>query len=282
MEDVVWYRKPLLSEPVAILAFEGWSDAGNTATGCVENISSTYDVEPFAVLNSDSYYNYQMRRPIVEVKDFGERNFHWPQTSFYSIEDYKLKSDLILVFGEEPSMKWKDYSRNIADTLLELGVKKAVTLGAFFGQVAHTLPVPIFGVSGDPTFHSRYNVLNPNYSGPTGITSVVGQTLRDNGIETAGLWAAVPHYLSSGGYPKGMSALLNKTSDILKIDIDDSGIQSEGQQFELKINKAMENSQDLAEYVSKLEEADVSIEDNFSEDNLVQQIEDFLNEEREI
>ena len=67
MEDVVWYRKPLLSEPVAILAFEGWSDAGNTATGCVENLSSTYDVEPFAELNSDSYYNYQMRRPIVEV-----------------------------------------------------------------------------------------------------------------------------------------------------------------------------------------------------------------------
>ena len=79
-----------------------------------------------------------------------------------------------------------------------------------------------------------------------------------------------------------MSALLNKTSEILKIEIDDSGIQSEGQQFELKINKAMENSEDLAEYVSKLEEADVSIEDNFSEDNLVQQIEDFLNEEREI
>ena len=234
MEDVVWYRKPLLSEPVAILAFEGWSDAGNTATGCVENLSCTYEVDPFAELNSDSYYNYQMRRPIVEVKDFGERNFHWPQTSFYSIEDYKLKSDLILVFGEEPSMRWKEYSRNITETLLDLGVKKAVTLGAFFGQVAHTLPVPIFGVSGDPTFHSRFNVLNPNYSGPTGITSVVGQSLRDNGIETSGLWAAVPHYLSSGGYPKGMSALLNKTSEILKIDIDDSGIQSEGQQFELK------------------------------------------------
>ena len=139
MEDVVWYRKPLLSEPVAILAFEGWSDAGNTATGCVENLSSTYEVEPFAELNSDSYYNYQMRRPIVEVKDFGERNFHWPQTSFYSIEDYKLKSDLILVFGEEPSMKWKDYSRNISDTLLELGVKKAVTLGAC---LLYTSPSP--------------------------------------------------------------------------------------------------------------------------------------------
>ena len=69
MEDVVWYRKPLLSEPVAILAFEGWSDAGNTATGCVENLSSTYDVDPFAELNSDSYYNYQMRRPVVEVKE---------------------------------------------------------------------------------------------------------------------------------------------------------------------------------------------------------------------
>ena len=279
MEDVVWYRKPLLSDPVAILAFEGWSDAGNTASGCIENICGTYAVEPFAELNSEGFYNYQMRRPVVEVKAIGERNFHWPQTSFYSIEDYKLKREIIMVFGEEPSMKWKKYSQNISDVLIELGVKKAVTLGAFFGQVAHTLPVPIFGVSDDPTFNSRFNVLPTNYSGPTGITSVVGHDLRSNGVETSGLWAAVPHYLSSGAYPKGIGALLNKTSEILKVDIDDSGIQSEGQQFETKISKAMENSQDLAEYVSKLEEAEVSIEDSFSEDNLVEEIEDFLNSE---
>ena len=279
MEDVVWYRKPLLSDPVAILAFEGWSDAGNTASGCIENICGNYDVEPFAELNSEGFYNYQMRRPVVEVKAIGERNFHWPQTSFYSIEDYKLKREIIMVFGEEPSMKWKKYSENISNTLMDLGVKRAVTLGAFFGQVAHTLPVPIFGVSDDPTFHSRFNVLPTNYSGPTGITSVVGHDLRKNGIETSGLWAAVPPDLSSGAYPKGIGALLNKTSEILKIDIDDSGIQSEGQQFETKISKAMENSQDLAEYVSKLEEAEVNIEDSFSEDNLVEQIEDFLNNE---
>jgi proteasome assembly chaperone (PAC2) family protein len=279
MEDVVWYRKPLLSDPVAILAFEGWSDAGNTASGCIENICGNYDVEPFAELNSEGFYNYQMRRPVVEVKAIGERNFHWPQTSFYSIEDYKLKREIIMVFGEEPSMKWKKYSENISNTLMDLGVKRAVTLGAFFGQVAHTLPVPIFGVSDDPTFHSRFNVLPTNYSGPTGITSVVGHDLRKNGIETSGLWAAVPHYLSSGAYPKGIGALLNKTSEILKIDIDDSGIQSEGQHFETKISKAMENSEDLAEYVSKLEEAEVNIEDSFSEDNLVEQIEDYLNNE---
>jgi proteasome assembly chaperone (PAC2) family protein len=224
-----------------------------------------------------------MRRPVVDVKEIGERNFHWPQTSFYSIEDYKSANDIILVFGEEPAMKWKTYSENIANTLIELGVKRAVTLGAFFGQVAHTLPVPIFGVSDDPTFNSRYNVLPTNYSGPTGITSVVGQELRNNGIETSGLWAAVPHYLSSGGYPKGIGALLNKSAEILKIDIDDSGIQSEGQQFETKINKAMENSEDLADYISKLEDAELTIdEDSFTDDSnkdLVQQIEEFLNNE---
>tara|TARA_B100000941_G_C28438806_1_gene518485 strand:+ start:180 stop:1031 length:852 start_codon:yes stop_codon:yes gene_type:complete len=279
MEEVVWFRKPLLSDPVAILAFEGWSDAGNTASGCIENICGNYDVEPFAELNSEGFYNYQMRRPVVEVKAIGERNFHWPQTSFYSVEDYKLKREVIIVFGEEPSMKWKKYSENISNVLIELGVKKAVTIGAFFGQVAHTLPVPIFGVSDDPTFHSRFNVLPTNYSGPTGITSVVGHDLRGRGIETSGLWAAVPHYLSSGAYPKGIGALLNKTSDILKIEIDDSGIQSEGQHFDTKISKAMENSQDLAEYVSKLEEAEINIEDSFSEDNLVEQIEDYLNNE---
>ena len=78
---------------------------------------------------------------------------------------------------------------------------------------------------------------------------------------------------------ESVGALLNKTSDILKIEIDDSGIQSEGQHFDTKISKAMENSQDLAEYVSKLEEAEINIEDSFSEDNLVEQIEDYLNNE---
>ncbi len=64
-------------------------------------------------------------------------------------------------------------------------------------------------------------------------------------------------------------------SNILNLDIDDSGILAEGQQFETKITKAMENSEDLAEYVAKLEEAEFQLND-VSEENLVEQIEDFL------
>ena len=275
MEQINWMRKPLLTNPVAIIAFEGWSDAANIASGCIEHLSCNYDVEPFAELNSENFYNFQMRRPVIEIQGIGDRRFHWPQTSFYVIENFSKERDVVLVFGEEPAMKWKSYSDVISDALVELGITEAVTLGAFFGQVAPTLPVPIFGVSDDPTFHSRYDILSTDYSGPTGITSVVGQSLRDRDVDTSGLWAAVPHYLSSGGYPKGMSALLNKMSNILNLDIDDSGILAEGQQFETKITKAMENSEDLAEYVAKLEEAEFQLND-VSEENLVEQIEDFL------
>ena len=275
MEQINWMRKPLLTNPVAIIAFEGWSDAANIASGCIEHLSCNYDVEPFAELNSENFYNFQMRRPVIEIQGIGDRRFHWPQTSFYAIENFSRDRDVVLVFGEEPAMKWKSYSDVISDALVELGINEAVTLGAFFGQVAHTLPVPVFGVSDDPTFHSRHDILSTDYSGPTGITSVVGQSLRDRDVDTSGLWAAVPHYLSSGGYPKGMSALLKKMSSILNIDIDDSGILAEGQQFETKITKAMENSDDLAEYVAKLEEAEFQLND-ISEENLVEQIEDFL------
>ena len=76
--------------------------------------------------------------------------------------------------------------------------------------------------------------------------------------------------------------MLHKSAEILKIDIDDTGIQSEGQQFETKIKKAMENSEDLAEYVAKLEDVELTLEDTFSDDSddsLVQQIEEFLNNE---
>ena len=46
------------------------------------NYHPNYDVEPFAELNSENFYNFQMRRPVIEIQGIGDRRFHWPQTSF--------------------------------------------------------------------------------------------------------------------------------------------------------------------------------------------------------
>ena len=59
-------------------------------------------------------------------------------------------------------------------------------------------------------------------------------------------------------------------------------IDFKDEEFETKIKKAMENSEDLAEYVAKLEDVELTLEDTFSDDSddsLVQQIEEFLNNE---
>ena len=93
MEQINWMIKPLLTNPVAIIAFEGWSDAANIASGCIEHLSCNYDVEPFAELNSENFYNFQMRRPVIEIQGIGDRRFHWPQTSFYAIENFSKERD---------------------------------------------------------------------------------------------------------------------------------------------------------------------------------------------
>ena len=53
--------------------------------------------------------------------------------------------DVVVVLGEEPHYQWKKFTNEVVEALNTLGVKRAITLGAFIGQVAHTLPVPLVG-----------------------------------------------------------------------------------------------------------------------------------------
>ena len=41
---------PELHDPVMILAFEGWNDAGESATTVVEHLSTIWDAEPIAAM----------------------------------------------------------------------------------------------------------------------------------------------------------------------------------------------------------------------------------------
>ena len=51
---------PELTDPVMIAAFEGWNDAGEAATSAVEHLARVWDAEPFAALDPEEYYDFQV------------------------------------------------------------------------------------------------------------------------------------------------------------------------------------------------------------------------------
>jgi hypothetical protein len=151
-------------------------------------------------------------------------------------------------------------------------VTRAVTLGAFIGQVAHTLPVPLIGSATRPDTLAIHGLLPSGYEGPTGIVGVLNHALGGAGIEVVSVWAAVPHYLSNQEYPPATEALAEKASELLGVSLDIGDLVAARRQFLSTVDSAIEGNTELEEYVARLEQ-DAATEDP---EELVEEIERFL------
>ena len=277
MDVVEWEERPELRNPVAMVAFEGWNDAADAASGAVGFILDQFeDIEPFAVLLPEEFFNFQSRRPEVEIGDGGTRDITWPVVGFYAIPLPEQPRDLVVVLGEEPHYRWLAFVGHIIDVLQSVGVHEVITLGAFIGQVAHTLPVPIIGVATDPTVVERHQLMTSDYEGPTGITGVLNLSCAEAGMEAVSLWAATPHYLAANENPKAMLALLSKAAIIAGITIEATELAVEAGEFDSRVNQAMDTSDDLSSYVHRLEEGSAEAVHPAVADQLVDEIEQFL------
>ncbi len=54
-----------LNDPVVVVAFGGWNDAGNAATGAVEHLAEAYEAESVFSIDPDDFYDFQVNRPTV-------------------------------------------------------------------------------------------------------------------------------------------------------------------------------------------------------------------------
>jgi proteasome assembly chaperone (PAC2) family protein len=276
------FSKPILRRPRAVVAFEGWNDACDAASGAVSYLLSLADAtEPFAVIDPEEFFNFQEQRPTVHIDEGGTRRLTWPTTRFFAVPGDYDERDLLLVIGEEPSLRWKTFSRSVTQVMVEMDVEEVVLLGAFIGQVPHSRSVPVMGVATDPSLVRKHGLHTSAYEGPTGIVGVLQEACKEVGLPAMSLWAATPHYLAANPNPKAMLALLRKCSDVLGIPIDTDELETVADEFSGRVERAIEASSDFASYVEDLEqERDEAASDDqldlTTTDELVTEIEDFL------
>lgn len=274
MASLNWIERPVLTDPVAVLAFEGWGDAGESASQAAQSLLESLGGELIAVIDPEDHFDFQVRRPIVSVDGAGVRSISWPRNELHAIRT--PDRDLVLVIGEEPNYRWKAFTGELVDALKSLGVSRAVTMGAFIGQVAHTLPVPLIGSATRPDTLTMHGLLPSGYEGPTGIVGVLNHALGNAGVDVISVWAAVPHYLSNQDYPPATEALAEKAAELLGISVEIGDLSLASRTFLSTVDEALESNSDLRQYVERLEEeADADDEGGM---RLVEEIEDFLKE----
>lgn len=242
-----------LNEPIAVIAFQGWNDAGNAASEAASRLAEITAARPGYAIDGDDFYDFQVNRPQVRAGDDGKRELIWPLTEVKAgrLEDGR---DLVLVEGYEPNMRWRQFCSLVTSALDSAGVRRAYLLGALLADTPHTRPIPVSQTAADPRTAKRLGLETSSYEGPTGIVGVLADALARSGTEVISLWAAVPHYVSAPPCPKATLAVLSKLESVLDLALDHGDLPELSRAWERGVDELAASDTEIAEYVRTLEE----------------------------
>jgi proteasome assembly chaperone (PAC2) family protein len=272
-----------------IVAFSGWSDAGEAATGALTHLLENLDqseVPQEAILiaeyDAEDFYDFQVNRPMISVDESMVRSINWPSTQVYGIHTPHLDHDYVLVLGVEPSMKWRTFTALLLDLAEDLEVDLVITLGAMLADAPHTRPISVSGSGGHPDIAARLGVEISKYEGPTGILGIIADGAVKREIDCVSLWAGLPHYASNSPSPKATLALINAVEDFLEISLPLADLVHQSQEWENEVSEmALEDTQ-VSEYVKALEESKDAAEfKDVSGDEIARELERFLRRQNE-
>jgi hypothetical protein len=235
-----------------IAAFEGWNDAADAATGAVEHLEREWNVTPFAAIDPEDYYDYQVNRPTVRLVDGVTRRIDWPTTRL----GLALAGDteVVLVRGLEPNMRWRAFCEELTEFADELDVDRVVCLAALLADVPHTRPIDINGTASDETLAGSLGLSRSRYEGPTGVVSVFHQALAESGRKVVTYWASVPHYVAQPPCPKATLTLLHRVEDALDLAIPLGDLPELALAWENGVDELAREDGEIAEYIASLEQ----------------------------
>ena len=283
------HQIPLLRNPVMIMAFSGWNDAAEAASGAVEHLLSGWgdrndEVLPelIADVESEEFYDFQVNRPVISIDESEIRSITWPTTQIFGLSIPTMPRDLVVVTGVEPSMRWKSFTSELLDLADDLEVSLIVTLGSLLADTPHTRPITVTGTGAHRSIATRLGVSVSKYEGPTGILGVIQDGCMRRGIDAISLWAAVPHYASNAPSPKATLALINTLEDFLDISIPLSDLEENADAWEKEVNDLAAEDTEVAEYVKALEESKDAAElPDVSGDSIAKEFERYLRRHKE-
>jgi predicted ATP-grasp superfamily ATP-dependent carboligase len=292
MDPLKIHVKPeRVRRPVLIMAFTGWNDAAEAATAAARYLATGFRAQKFAEIDPEDFYHFGLSRPSVRFKagSTTEREVVWPFTEFSIAQAPTLPRDLIVGVAPEPHLRWKTYCDAIVRLAVACDATLVLTLGALLAEVAHTRPVRLVGGASDPELAALLGIRPTKYEGPTGIVGVLNTICRDRAMQTASLWANVPHYISGIENPRATLALVRRVLSLLRAPLDLGDLEEAGRQFDENLAEIVAQNSKIRGYLTRLEARKDEDEEGTAAEvisdlppasQLVEEIEQFLRRQR--
>ena len=155
-DGLTWERNsPELRNPVLIAGFEGWNDAADAASSAATWLTQhgARDAERLAVIDPEAHFDFQTRRPHVELRDGVTRSVTWPENVFFAV--HRDDRDLVVLRGIEPSYHWRSFTDAVLTVAKQTKCEMVVTFGALLADVPHTREARITGTATDADLIER-------------------------------------------------------------------------------------------------------------------------------
>jgi len=253
-EDLVtFYQMPQLHDPVLIVGFGDWSNAGNVALKSIEYIIEKKKATLIAEIDPDYFYQFTQNRPVITIKKGRLYDLVLKKISFYFWPNKEGKNDLILLKAQEPDYRWSMFIQVLFHLCKQWGVSLIVSLGGMYDDVLHTEAI----VSGVYPFGDWKDVFVDKdiplieYEGPSGIHALIMQKAEKESYPFIGLWGRSPLYLRGTNF-KVVMRIVNLLASFFAFSIDMDELESSLKEFENQIGGILENNTELQEYIEKI------------------------------
>jgi len=260
-ERLLIHGSPSMESPRLLLGFSGWMNGGEVATGVTGYFVEKLDADLLAEINSEDFYIFNIPgtmelvsrfRPMVSIRDGIVQNIEIPENTFY----YSEENNLIILVGNEPHMKWPEFSKCIFEIVKKFDVSIIYSINAVGGPVPHTrqprLHATISNKNMEPGFQ-QLGVSITNYTGPSGISSYLIRDAAENGVPMANVIAEIPPYVH-GRNDMCIEFIVKVFCGLLLIYFEHDDLKRMGEQLEDKLNKALEDYPELLERIRELED----------------------------
>ncbi len=208
-----------------LLMLDGWVEASDTMAKVTETIKAQAQLTPLVEFDLDELLDHRARRPLITVVDGVPGKLSWPEL-LLSVGTDNNGAPFLALHGPEPDFRWKPFSRAVSTIVQGIGVSRAVIVGAYPAPAPHTRPVRVSTTGRAEDVGHR-----PHTRGEAqvaaGVHFAICEELDADGTSTVGLWAQVPYYLATTGWPQAASGLLANLSQLVDLEFDSASLDTE-------------------------------------------------------
>lgn len=257
---------PELTDPVLVVAFDGFVDAGAATRLAVAALRAGQESRTLATFDVDQLVDYRSRRPPLRFDTDHWASYEEPTLDLELLTDTAGHPYLLLT-GPEPDTQWERFCAAVEQVVRHFGVRLVVNLSAIPLAVPHTRPIGVTAHGTRPELTEGHQAWFAEADVPGSALALLEYRLGQAGHDVLGFAVHVPHYLARAEYPQAARVLLDHVAIAAELYLPTESLSKAADQATREIAEQVEASDEVQQIVAALERQYDTVSDTQDEDS---------------